>query len=64
MVTMDNYGKCFLSARGKEGEAGPATAYDRPRPEPQFEIGAWDELRRAAAGQIQGIAEALGQEGG
>lgn len=60
MVTMDNYGKCFLSAQGIEGEAGPATAYHRPRPEPEMAIEAYDELRRDAAETIVSIAEALG----
>ncbi|MAE63327.1 MAG: hypothetical protein CMJ18_03570 [Phycisphaeraceae bacterium] len=58
MVTMDSYGRCFLSVRGVEGEAGPATAYHRPRPEPQLQIEAWDELRQSVVERIQEIAEA------
>jgi len=60
MVTMDNYGKCFLSVRGVEVEAGPAIAYDRPRPEPEMPIGAYDELRREATKVIVAMADALG----
>ena len=59
MVTMDNYGRSFLAVLGVEGEA---SAYNRPRPEPEMPIGAYDALRRDAAEAIQAIAEALGEE--
>ena len=56
MVTMDNYGRAFLQVRGGDGEA---SAYHRPRVEPDLPLGAYDALRRAAAVQAAAIAAAL-----
>ena len=56
MVTMDNYGKAFLQALGDTAEA---SAYNRPRVEPDLPLGAYDALRQAAADQATTITAAL-----
>ncbi|HJN18925.1 MAG TPA: hypothetical protein QGH10_25725, partial [Armatimonadota bacterium] len=56
MVTMDNYGKAYHLALAAGGDA---TAYDRPRVEPDLPLAAYDALRQAAAEQIAEIDAAL-----
>lgn len=58
MVTMDNYGKAFLKVRGDPAEA---SAYNRPRVEPDLPLGAYDILRQAAADQAEAIVAALAE---
>ncbi len=56
MVTMDNYGKAYHSALAAGADA---SAYDRPRVEPELPISAYDALRQAAAEQIVAIEAGL-----
>ena len=60
MVTMDNYGRAYHLARAAGGDA---TAYARPRVEPQLPLGAYDALRQAAAVQIAAIGAELAEAG-
>ena len=60
MVTMDNYGKAYHLAI-KAG--GDASAYDRPRVEPELPLSAYDAVRQAAAEQIAALTAALADAG-
>jgi hypothetical protein len=58
MVTMDNYGKAFLQVRADPHEA---SAYHRPRIEPDLPLGAYDALREEAANHAATITAALAE---
>jgi hypothetical protein len=57
MVTMGNYSKAYCQA-DKSG-VKDARHYDRPRPEPDMAIEAYDQMRLKVAKEIEKIATAL-----
>jgi len=57
MVTMDNYGKAYHTAMA--GGVALATAYQRPRVEPQLSIDSYDRMRLKVARAIVDIAAVL-----
>jgi len=57
MVTMDNYGKMYHKAA--ESDIELATAYQRPRVEPDLPIEAYDRMRLRVAGEIEKLSAAL-----
>lgn len=63
MVTMDNYGRVFLTAQKNDG-AKITSAYQRPRAEPELEIDAYDRLRWKVSQEIDKLSQALAKSVG
>jgi len=62
MVTMDNYGKMYHKALEKQKSGIElATAYQRPRVEPDLPIEAYDRMRLRVAGEIEKLSAALSE---
>ena len=58
MVTMDNYGAAFHEALASG--VAQASAWERPRVEPELPIEAYDQMRLSVAREIQKLSDALG----
>ncbi|MDP7162940.1 MAG: hypothetical protein QF792_05540, partial [Phycisphaerae bacterium] len=61
MVTMDNYGAAYHKAM--VSGVAMATAYQRPRVEPQLSIESYDRMRLKVARAIADIATVLAASG-